>query len=138
MLDFSWAELFFVAVLALIILGPKDLPQLFHIVGKFIAKVRRMYADLQGSILQLEKEVNIASGKGKKGDDSWRDLLPPELRELPADFRPGTISAAQHQQRQEMITAARNQHAEATANAAKEAASPVTQTSSNIGKGLDR
>ncbi|AXR07423.1 Sec-independent protein translocase subunit TatA/TatB [Salinimonas sediminis] len=112
MLDFSWPELFFVAMLALVIIGPKDLPELFHIFGKLLKKLRRMYADIQGSMSQLQKEVNIVSGKAQPGDESWRELLPPELRSLPEDFTPGSMSAEAHQQRREQINLARQQAAE--------------------------
>ncbi|MBU2977264.1 preprotein translocase subunit TatB [Alteromonas sp. C1M14] len=107
MLDLSWPELFFVAVLALIIIGPKDLPELFQLFAKLASKLRRMYADLQGSMTQLQKEVNIVSGKAQPGDESWREFLPPEVRGLPKDFVPGSLSAEDHKARQQHIEVAR-------------------------------
>lgn len=113
MLDLSWTELFFVGVLALIIIGPKDLPELFQIFGRFIGKIKRMYADLHGSMNQLTKEVNIVSGKAQPGDESWKAFLPEEIRNLPADFRPGSMTAEQHVERQAKISEARRQAEEA-------------------------
>ena len=109
MFDLSVPELFFVAVLALLIIGPKDLPELFQLFGKLMAKIRRMYADLQGSMSQLQKEVNIVSGKSKPGDDSWREFLPPEIRTLPDDFTPGSMTQEEHQARRTKIDEARAQ-----------------------------
>lgn len=113
MLDLSWTELFFVGVLALIIIGPKDLPELFQIFGRFIGKIKRMYADLHGSMSQLTKEVNIVSGKAQPGDESWKAFLPEEIRNLSADFRPGSMTAEQHVERQAKINEARRQAEEA-------------------------
>lgn len=113
MLDLSWTELFFVGVLALIIIGPKDLPELFQIFGRFIGKIKRMYADLHGSMNQLTKEVNIVSGKAQPGDESWKAFLPEDIRNLPADFRPGSMTAEQHAERQAKISEARRQAEEA-------------------------
>ncbi|MBU3023440.1 twin-arginine translocase TatA/TatE family subunit [Aestuariibacter sp. A3R04] len=103
MFDLSLPELFFVGVLALLIIGPKDLPELFQLFGKLLAKIRRMYADLQGSMSQLQKEVNIVSGKAQSGDESWRELLPPEISNLPDDFIPGSMSRDEHNTRNAQI-----------------------------------
>ncbi|WP_416306180.1 Sec-independent protein translocase subunit TatA/TatB [Neptunicella sp. SCSIO 80796] len=108
MFDLSWIELVFCAVLALIVIGPKDLPKLFKAAGQLMAKARKMYKDILGSMQQLEREVNIASGQNSK-DDQWRELLPEEVRNLPADFLPGSMSAEQHQQRHQAIDLARQQ-----------------------------
>jgi len=115
MLDLSWTELFLVAVLALIIIGPKDLPEMFQLFGRFTAKIKRMYADMQGSMNQLTKEVNIVNGKAQPGDESWKAFLPEEIRNLPADFTPGSMTAEQHAQRRSRIDDARRQAEEARA-----------------------
>ncbi|WP_340679061.1 twin-arginine translocase TatA/TatE family subunit [Paraglaciecola sp.] len=108
MFDLSWMELLFCAVLALIVIGPKDLPKLFRAVGQFIAKARKMYKNMLGSMQQLEREVDIASGK-QQHNESWRDLLPEEVRHLPSDFLPGSMTAEQHQQRRQSLDLARQQ-----------------------------
>ena len=113
MLDLSWTELFFVGVRALIIIGPKDLPELFQIFGRFTAKLKRMYAGMQGSMHQLTKEVNIVNGKAQPGDESWKAFLPEDIRNLPADFTPGSMSAEQHAERRSKIDEARKQADEA-------------------------
>ncbi len=88
----------FVAVLAIIVVGPRELPQLFNLVGRFFGKLRRLYQDITGSIRQLEREVNIAEGSTSQQSD-WQNLMPEHLRHLPKDFVPGSIPAEQHQQR---------------------------------------
>jgi sec-independent protein translocase protein TatB len=108
MFDLSWMELLFCAVLALIVIGPKDLPKLFKAVGQFIAKARKMYKNMLGSMQQLEREVDIASGKPQI-NENWRDLLPDEVRHLPSDFLPGSMTAEQYQQRRQALDLARQQ-----------------------------
>ncbi|WP_068381596.1 Sec-independent protein translocase subunit TatA/TatB [Paraglaciecola hydrolytica] len=108
MFDLSWMELLFCAVLALIVIGPKDLPKLFKAVGQFIAKARKMYKNMLGSVQQLEREVDIASGK-QQVNENWRDMLPEEVRHLPSDFLPGSMTAEQHLQRRQALDLAREQ-----------------------------
>ncbi|MGQ7273915.1 Sec-independent protein translocase subunit TatA/TatB [Marinobacter sp. V034] len=106
MFDLSWVELLFCGALALIVIGPKDMPQLFRAGGRLMAKARRTYSDVIGSMHQLEREVDIASGKN--GKDDWRNLMPEEIRNLPADFQPGSMTAQQHQQRRAALDQARS------------------------------
>lgn len=98
MFDLSWTELLFVALLALLVVGPKDMPKLFKVGGRIIAKLQRSYRDFLGSMHQLEKEVDIASGDHQQ-DDSWRSMMPESIRNLPEDFIPGSMSASEHQER---------------------------------------
>ncbi|EPX81883.1 Sec-independent protein translocase protein TatB [Salipiger mucosus] len=42
MLDLGWTELLVIGVVALIVVGPKDLPVLFRNVGRFVGKARGM------------------------------------------------------------------------------------------------
>ena len=45
MLDIGWSELVLIGVVALIFVGPKDLPRMFHALGRFTAKARGMDPD---------------------------------------------------------------------------------------------
>lgn len=47
MFDISWIELVFVAVLALVIIGPKGLPKLFQTGGKMYADGKRIINDVK-------------------------------------------------------------------------------------------
>ena len=51
MFDLSIAELAFIAVIALVVIGPKDLPVLLRTVGRWIGKMKRMANEV---IKQLE------------------------------------------------------------------------------------
>lgn len=47
MFDIAWSELLLIAVLALIFIGPKELPQVLHTLGKGMAKLRRSADDFR-------------------------------------------------------------------------------------------
>ena len=42
MLDLGWSELLVIGIVALIVVGPKDLPVLFRNLGRFMGKARGM------------------------------------------------------------------------------------------------
>lgn len=47
MLDIGWSELLLIAIVAIVVVGPKDLPKLMRTVGVYAGKVRRAAADFQ-------------------------------------------------------------------------------------------
>jgi sec-independent protein translocase protein TatB len=47
MLDIGWSELLVVAVVAIVVVGPKDLPRLMRAFGHYAGKLRRTAADFQ-------------------------------------------------------------------------------------------
>ncbi|MEZ5828858.1 MAG: Sec-independent protein translocase protein TatB [Hyphomicrobiales bacterium] len=47
MLDIGWSELLVVAVVAIVVVGPKDLPKMMRTVGFYVGKVRRAASDFQ-------------------------------------------------------------------------------------------
>ena len=47
MLDVGWQELLVIAVVAIIVVGPRELPQLMRTVGRWMGKARRMAREFQ-------------------------------------------------------------------------------------------
>lgn len=47
MLDVGWSELLVIGVVALVVVGPKDLPVMFKQLGRFTAKARQMAREFQ-------------------------------------------------------------------------------------------
>ncbi|MEM7191934.1 MAG: Sec-independent protein translocase protein TatB [Pseudomonadota bacterium] len=56
MLDIGWSELLLVAIVAIIVVGPKDLPKLMRTIGIYAGKVRRMAADFQRQFNEVVAE----------------------------------------------------------------------------------
>lgn len=63
MLDLGWQELFFIALLALIVVGPKDLPIMVQSISRWIFKARRLVQDFQDSMESAARELEIDSIK---------------------------------------------------------------------------
>ena len=59
MFDIGWAELVIVGVVALIVIGPKDLPEMFRTLGRFTAKLRSMSRDFQRAMDSAAKESGV-------------------------------------------------------------------------------
>jgi sec-independent protein translocase protein TatB len=63
MFDFSWGELLVVGVVALIAIGPKELPGVLRAVGQWTTKLRRMAAEFQGQFHEAIREAEMADLK---------------------------------------------------------------------------
>lgn len=59
MFDIGWMEMVVIGTVALIVVGPKDLPAMFRTAGNFMAKARGMARDFQRSMEQAAKEAGL-------------------------------------------------------------------------------
>jgi sec-independent protein translocase protein TatB len=63
MFDIGWSELVVIAVVALIAIGPKELPGVLRMVGQWMGKARRMAAEFQGQFQEAMREAEMADIK---------------------------------------------------------------------------
>lgn len=63
MFDIGWTEMLVVACVAIIVVGPKDLPGMLRTIGKTVAKVRRMAGDFQQQFDDALKEAEVSELK---------------------------------------------------------------------------
>ena len=63
MFDIGWSELVVIAVVALIAIGPKELPGVLRTVGQWMTKVRRMAAEFQGQFNEAMREAEMTDLK---------------------------------------------------------------------------
>ncbi len=63
MFDIGWSEIAVIAVVALIAIGPKELPGVLRMVGQWMGKARRMAADFQGQFQEAMREAEMADLK---------------------------------------------------------------------------
>ncbi len=74
MFDIGWQELFIVGVLALIVVGPKDLPRVLKTVMGLIRKARMMARDFQDGIDEVVREADLDDVKSKFQNMSDSDI----------------------------------------------------------------
>ena len=59
MFDIGWSELLVIAVVAIIVVGPKELPRLMRTFGHYVGKLRRMAADFQRQFEDAVRDTEI-------------------------------------------------------------------------------
>jgi sec-independent protein translocase protein TatB len=63
MFDIGWSELVVIAVVALIAIGPKELPGVLRMVGQWMGKARKMAGEFQGQFQEAMREAEMADLK---------------------------------------------------------------------------
>jgi sec-independent protein translocase protein TatB len=59
MFDFSWTEILLIGVVALVVIGPKDLPKALKLLGFWVRKARTVSREFQSSIEQMMREAEL-------------------------------------------------------------------------------
>ncbi len=78
-MEVSWSELLIVGIVALVVIGPKDLPGMFRELGRFTAKIRAMGRDFNRAMEQAAKESGV-----KDVADDLRKVTNPKAMGLDA------------------------------------------------------
>jgi len=105
MFDLGWTEMLVVGIVALIVIGPKDLPVLFRNVGRWVGKAKGMAREFSSAMNQaadesgvkdLQKTIRAATnpvGTAMDGvKDAARDVTS-SLSNLDADSETGKMAA---------------------------------------------
>lgn len=59
MFNFGWEEILIIVVVALVVIGPKDLPIAIRAIGKWVSKAKSLARDFQDSMTELAKEAEL-------------------------------------------------------------------------------
>lgn len=118
MFGMGWSEMVLIGIVALIVVGPKDLPGMFRTLGQFTGKARGMAREFskameaaadESGVKHISKTIKAASNPTAFGTDKLR-----EAAGLKSSFKPGGATEALSAERE----ANRAKIAEATAAAA--------------------
>ncbi len=63
MFDMSWGEVMVIGAVALIVIGPKDLPRALRTVGNMVGKIRRLAGEFQGQFNEALREAELEDVK---------------------------------------------------------------------------
>ncbi|HTE75753.1 MAG TPA: Sec-independent protein translocase protein TatB, partial [Xanthobacteraceae bacterium] len=73
MFDISWTEFLLIGIVALIVIGPKELPAVMRGLGQWTRKIRSLAADFQNQFHEAMREAEMADLK-KQVDDVAQDI----------------------------------------------------------------
>ncbi|HMO70712.1 MAG TPA: Sec-independent protein translocase protein TatB [Paracoccaceae bacterium] len=82
MFDIGWTELLLIGIVALIVIGPKDLPDMFRTLGRFTAKARGMAREFsrameaaadESGVKDMANDIRKAADMPKSGLDTVKD-----------------------------------------------------------------
>jgi sec-independent protein translocase protein TatB len=73
MFDISWTEFLLIGIVALIVIGPKELPGVMRAIGQWTRKLRSMASDFQHQFQEAMREAEMADLK-KQVDDMAHDI----------------------------------------------------------------
>lgn len=92
MLDVAPTELLLVAVVALVVIGPKDLPKAMRVVGQWVGKARGMARHFRSGFDTMMREAELEEMEKKWKEENARIMAanPPPALEAPADPAPAT------------------------------------------------
>src|SRR6202030_3514306 len=84
MFDIAWGEFVLIAVVALIVIGPKELPAVLRAIGQWTTKIRRMASEFQGQFQEALREAEMADLK--KEVDSLNDAAKDAAKGFTSQF----------------------------------------------------
>ena len=151
MFDLGWSELLLIGIVALIVVGPKDLPILFRNVGKWVGKARGMAREFsramndaadQSGIKDVAKGLKAAANPVGSAMDGVKDAARDLTASMdPAKFDPGSgsgktetgkLSAERAEARDRIQAASAQKAAERQVREAREALARAEATEAGL------
>ena len=138
MFDLGWTELLVIGIVALIVVGPKDLPVLFRNVGRFVGKARGMAREFstamneaadEAGVNEIKKGLNAATNPVSTAMDGINEAARDVAKSIdPTKFDPDSATGKLAAERAEQAKKIQATTARATAERkAKEAADALAR-----------
>jgi len=87
MFDLGWTELMLIGIVALIVVGPKDLPNLFRSVGQFVGKAKGMAREFSRAMEDAADETGVRDiGNTLKAATNPKQMGLDKLNEAASEF----------------------------------------------------
>lgn len=83
--DIGWPELMLIGIVALVVIGPKDLPRAMRLAGFWLRKARTMSREFQSSIDQMIREAELDDVRNELKGATDFDIAGDLQRTLDAD-----------------------------------------------------
>jgi sec-independent protein translocase protein TatB len=87
MFDIGGSELLLIVIVAIVVIGPKDLPRAMRLAGQWIAKIRRVSGHFRAGIETMIREAELEEMERK-----WREQNEAIMKASPAEA--GAVPAA--------------------------------------------
>lgn len=93
MLDIGSSELLMIVIVAVVVIGPKDLPRVLYKIGQVVGKARAMSRHFRSGIDAMIREVEMEEMERKWAEDNRRIMAQSPAAEAPAAL-PGAETGA--------------------------------------------
>ena len=75
----GWFEIMIIVILAILIIGPKDIPIVLKKIGGWMGSIKRYFNEIQKDVTNMEsaveKEISLEENYSKKTKDNKKDEL---------------------------------------------------------------
>jgi len=94
MLDIAPSELLLVALVALVVIGPKDLPRVMRTVGHWVGRARGMARHFRAGFDEMVRQSELEEMERKWASENARIMAehPPEVEISATGVTPGTVA----------------------------------------------
>lgn len=137
MFDIGWSEMAIIMLLALMIIGPKDLPRVARSIGQWVRKGRMLAREFQTSLEDMAKEAELDDVKKEIEKIGKTDLSKAVEKtidpkgELTKAFDTSSDQSPTQAKSSDIAKKAPNGHVEAKASGKDQAASPPSKANAD-------